>query len=60
MSAAPALADLVRLAEIIRALSPKQLEAWLTCGERIVDGMPAEEAEALMWCELAEAQGSLS
>lgn len=47
------MSDLFRLAEIIRTLSPQLLEAWLTCGERIVAGMPVAEAEALMWRELA-------
>lgn len=50
-----ALADLVRLASIVHDLPPRQLEAWLTCGRRMVAGMPAAEAEALMWSELAEA-----
>ena len=54
-----ALADLVKVAGIIRDLSPERLEAWLTCGERIVAGMPVAEAEALMWRELAEAEAAI-
>ena len=47
------IADMARLATIIHGLSPRQLEAWLTCGRRVVAGMPTAEAEALMWSELA-------
>ena len=50
-----ALADQVKSATIIRDLSPRQLEVWLACGERLVAGMPIAEAEALMWSELAAA-----
>ena len=49
------LGDLAHLAGIVRSLSPKHLDAWLTCGERIIDGMPVAEAEGLMWRELSEA-----
>ncbi len=58
-TSAATLADEMRVAVIIRDLSPRQVEAWLTFGRRMVDGMPAAEAEALMWAELAAPRGSI-
>ena len=53
------LADQIRLATIVRDLSPERLEAWLTCGRRIVAGMPIAEAAALMWSELPVPEGAI-
>lgn len=53
--AAMPLERMARLAEIVRRLPPARVEAWLRCGRRMRDGMPAAEAEALMWRELAAA-----
>lgn len=55
MSGSAHLADFVRLATVVHELSPERLEAWLACGRRIVGGMPAADAEVLMWRELAAA-----
>ncbi len=49
----PPPADSIRLATIVCDLSPGRLEAWLVCGHRMVAGMLAADAEALMWRELA-------
>ncbi len=51
----PPPADSIRLATIVRDLSPKRLAAWLACGQRIAAGMPTADAEVLMWRELAAA-----